>query len=100
MGLTPREHPSGTRRVLGSITKQGDVYLRCLLTHGARSALLAARRAATAGRPMTPLQQWALPLADRRAHNRAAVAIANKLARIIWAVWTHDQAFTSAPVAA
>jgi len=100
LGLTPREHSSGTRRVLGSITKQGDVYLRCLITHGARSALLAARRATTAGRPVTPLQQWALTLADRRGHNRAAVAVANKLARIIWAVWTRDQAFTSTPAAA
>lgn len=100
LGLTPREHSSGTRRVLGGITKQGDVYLRCLITHGARSALLAARRAATARRPLTALQQWAVTLADRRGHNRAAVALANKLARIIWAVWTRDQAFTSAPVAA
>jgi transposase len=100
LGLTPREHSSGTRRVLGGITKQGDVYLRCLVTHGARSALLAARRAATAQRPLTPLQQWALQLADRRGHNRAAVAVANKLARIIWAVWTRDHVFTATPVAA
>lgn len=100
LGLTPREHSSGTRRVLGAITKQGDVYLRCLLTHGARSALLAARRAHTAQRPLTGLQQWAVTVADRRGHNRAAVAVANKLARIIWAVWTRDQAFTSTRVAA
>lgn len=100
LGLTPREHSSGTRRVLGAITKQGDVYLRCLLTHGARSTLLAARRAHTAQRPLTGLQQWAVTVADRRGHNRAAVAVANKLARIIWAVWTRDQAFTNAPIAA
>jgi transposase len=100
LGLTPREHSSGMHRSLGSITKQGDVYLRCLVTHGARSALLAARRTATAGRPMTPLQQWALTLADRRGHNRAAVALANKLARIIWAVWSRDQDFTTVPAAA
>jgi transposase len=100
LGLTPREHSSGTRRSLGGITKQGDVYLRCLITHGARSALLAARRVATALRPLTPLQQWALMLAERRGHNRAAVALANKLARIIWAVWTRDQAFTATPAAA
>lgn len=100
LGLTPREHSSGTRRVLGGITKQGDGYLRCLITHGARSALLAARRAATAQRPITPVQQWALQVADRRGHNRAAVAVANTLARIIWAVWTRDQAFTPQPTAA
>lgn len=100
LGLTPREHSSGTRRSLGGITKQGDVYLRCLITHGARSALLAARRVATALRPLTPLQQWALTVAERRGHNRAAVALANKIARIIWAVWTRDQAFTATPAAA
>jgi transposase len=100
LGLTPREHSSGTRRSLGGITKQGDVYLRCLITHGARSALLAARRVATTLRPLTPLQQWALMLAERRVYNRAAVALANKLARIIWAVWTREQTFTTTPAAA
>lgn len=100
LGLTPREHSSGTRPRLGAITKQGDVYVRCLLTHGARSVLLAARRAAALKRPLTALQQWALAVADRRGHNRATVAIANKLARIIWAVWTRDVDFATRPAAA
>src|SRR5690606_25738264 len=55
-GLTPREFSSGSRRRLGRISKQGDPYVRMLLIHGARSALNAARRAAQADRPLTPLQ--------------------------------------------
>jgi transposase len=93
LGLTPREHSSGTRRVLGGITKQGNVYLRCLLTHGARSVLLSARRAKIAKRRLNRLQEWALAVADRRGHNRAATAVANKIARVVWAVWTRDVTF-------
>ena len=100
LGLTPRENSSGTRRRLGAITKQGDTYLRRLLTHGARSALLAARRAAILKRPLTRLQQWALDVAARRGHNRATVAVANKMARIIWAVWSRDVHFLPRPAAA
>jgi transposase len=88
LGLTPRESTTGTRRYLGRISKRGDGYLRCLLTHGARAVLLAAQRTARE-RPhrLTRLQQWAVALAARRGHNEAAIALANKLARIIWAVW-------------
>jgi transposase len=49
-----------TRRRLGGMSKRGDVYLRCLLTHGARAVLHAAHRRATAALPLTRLQQWAL----------------------------------------
>jgi transposase len=97
LGLTPREHSSGPRRSLGRITKRGDVYLRCLLTHGARAALLAAHRRAAAGRPVTRLQQWALAVAARRGTNKATIALANKLARIVWAVWRFDVPFMAAP---
>lgn len=94
LGLTPRESSSGGRRHLGGISKRGDVYLRCLLTHGARSVLLTAQRTArTAPRQLTRLQQWAVTIAARRGHNRAAIAVANKLARIIWAVWVRDTDF-------
>jgi hypothetical protein len=93
LGLTPRESSSGERRRLGRITKQGDPYLRTLLIHGARSALLAAERARKAGRKLTHLQAWALERADEGHTNRAAVALANKLARIVWAVWRHDRQF-------
>ena len=74
LGLTPREHSSGARRRLGGISKRGDVYLRCLLTHGARAVLLAAHRRRRAGQPLTRLHQWALtrPRATRpqQSHDR------------------------------
>lgn len=96
LGLTPRESTTGTRRYLGRISKRGDGYLRCLLTHGARAVLLAAQRTAR-DRPhrLTRLQQWAASLAERRGHNKAAIALANKLARIIWAVWSREADFYS-----
>ena len=96
LGLTPRESTTGTRRYLGRISKRGDRYLRCLLTHGARAVLLAAQRMArTTPQRLTRLQQWAVALAARRGHNKAAIGLANKLARIIWAVWCHDRDFHS-----
>jgi transposase len=92
LGLTPRGHSSGQRRRLGGITKQGDVYLRCLLTHGARAVLVAAQR--RRGAPPSGLHHWALTVRDRRGHNKATIAVANKLGRIVWAVWTKDVPFT------
>lgn len=97
LGLTARERSSGARRHLGAITKQGDVYLRYLLTHGARAVLLAAQRRHRADRPLTRLQQWAVAVAERRGHNRATIAVANKLARIVWAVWVREQPFVARP---
>jgi len=94
LGLTPRESSTGGRRYLGRISKRGDRYLRCLLTHGARAVLLAAQRTArVTPHRVTRLQQWAVALAARRGHNKAAIALANKLARIIWAVWHHEVDF-------
>lgn len=97
LGLTPREYSSGMHRRLGGITKRGDVYLRCLLTHGARAVLLAAHRRRAAQEPLTRLHQWALMVHGRRGHNKATIAVANKLGRIVWAVWAHDVAFTPTP---
>jgi transposase len=97
LGLTPSERSSGPRRRLGAISKQGDVYLRCLLTHGARAVLLGAHRTAKQGKPVTRLQQWALTVQARRGHNKATVAVANKLARIVWAVWARDVEFEAKP---
>jgi transposase len=93
LGLTPREHSSGHRRRLGSISKHGDVYLRCLLSHGARAVLLMAQRRAARGQTLTRLHQWALTVRDRRGHNKATIAVANKLGRIVWAVWQKDVPF-------
>jgi transposase len=98
LGLTPRESSTGARRYLGRISKRGDVYLRCLLTHGARAVLLAAQRTVrTTPHRATRFQQWAVTLAARRGHNKAAIAVANKLARMIWAVWHRETDFQSQP---
>jgi transposase len=98
LGLTPREHSSGQRRVLGGISKHGDVYLRSLLAHGARAFLRGAEvRATQSTHTPTRLEDWAVRVAARRGRHRAILAIANKLARIIWAVWHHDRDFGTTP---
>jgi len=84
-GLTPREYSSGSSRYLGRISKKGDRYLRMLLTHGARSVLRAAAVAVNAGRQVCGIRQWALAVQQRTHHNKAACALANKLARICYA---------------
>jgi transposase len=89
LGLTPKEDSSGGRRRLGAISKQGDVYVRMLLTHGARSVVWHAK---AAGQP-TALQRWAVDTERRRGRNVAAVAVANTLARIVWAVWVHQRPY-------
>ena len=86
LGLTPRESSSGNARRLGRITKRGDPYLRTLLIHGARSVLHHAKRNPRPDR----LRSWALERERARGHNKAAVALANKLARIVWAVAVRD----------
>lgn len=98
MGLTPREHSSGGRRRLGRISKQGNAYLRTLLIHGARSALLAAQRKKKAGRTLSHLEQWGLELTAKKPHNQAAVALANKMARVLWAVWHYERRFQMQPM--
>jgi transposase len=90
LGLTPKEDSSALGRRLGAISKQGDVDLRMLLIHGARSVLWHAN-----GAHPDALQAWARATEQRRGHNVAAVAVANKLARIIWAVWRHQRPFTA-----
>ncbi|HEV2125408.1 MAG TPA: IS110 family transposase, partial [Chloroflexota bacterium] len=93
LGITPREHSSGGRRYLGRITKKGDAYLRTLLIHGARSALRVAQHRHKAGAPLSRLQAWTVEKCADRHHNQAAVALANKLVRICWAVWKHERRF-------
>jgi len=94
LGLTPRESSSGLRRRLGRISKHGDAYLRMLLIHGARAVLWHAKTTARRSR----LQSWALKLEAQRGHNKAAVGLANKLARIAWAVWKFGADFTDQPL--
>jgi transposase len=97
LGLTPREYSSGNTRYLGRISKRGDRYIRMLLTHGARSILRAATVARRAGRQIDRLKTWALEVQARTNHNKAACALANKLARIAWAVWVKHEAYRSEP---
>jgi len=94
LGLTPSEHSSGGRRILGRISKHGDVYLRMLLIHGARAVLWAAKKKSNPGR----LHSWVLEVERRRGPNKAAVALANKIARIVWAVWKYGKPYESQTV--
>lgn len=93
LGLAPREHSSGSHRRLGRISKRGDGYLRLLLIHGARAALRAAQLRQQRAQHLSRLQTWATDLRQRVGHNKAAVALANKMARRLWAMEHHRTAF-------
>lgn len=96
LGLTPREHSSGRIRRLGSISKRGNAWLRTLLVTGSQAVLQAAKRQAHPDR----FYAWALQLRQTRGHNKAAVALANKRARILWAIWSRDTEYQSYACAA
>jgi transposase len=97
LGITPRESSSGNRRFLGRISKQGNTYLRTLIIHGARAVLARAKQLRRQSeQPLNRIHQWAVELERRVGHNKAAVALANKLARIAWAVWRHERDFEAA----
>ena len=83
-GLVPRQRSSGGKQRLGVITKRGDTYLRALLTQGARSTLQAALKRPPEKR--SRLQQWIASVHARVGYHKTLVAIANKHARIIWAI--------------
>ena len=87
IGLTPRQHSSGGKNNLGGITKRGDTYLRTLLIQGAKSAVM------TAHRRQDKISRWAVALRERSGWQKAVVALANKNARILWAVMTRGEAF-------
>ena len=86
MGLVPRQKSSGGKQNLLGISKRGDTYLRTLLIHGARSVM---HHAANKGET----ESWLSKLVTRRNKNIAAVGLANKNARIIWALLAHDRLF-------
>jgi transposase len=88
LGLVPRQNSSGGKNVLLGISKRGDTYLRTLLIHGARSVMHAAGRNADK-------DIWLHALLQRRNPNVVAVALANKNARIVWALLAHDREFRS-----
>ena len=93
LGLTPKEFSSGTSRRLGKLTRRGDIYLRTLLIHGARSLLQRAALRQRRDEPLDRLSEWALRLAERIGRNKAACAVANKLARRLWAAEHHRTTF-------
>jgi transposase len=86
LGLVPKQDSSGGKPKLLGMSKRGDTYLRTLLIHGARSAIVAAQRT---GKPNV----WLSGLLTRRHPNIAAVALANKNARTIWALLAHEREF-------
>ena len=89
LGLVPRQHSSGGKPMLLGISKRGDAYLRTLLIHGARAVLNAATKKAD------PSNRWLTQLAMRRHKNIAAVALANKNARIVWALLKHGRTYSA-----
>jgi len=86
LGLVPRQHSSGGKPTLLGMSKRGDAYLRTLLIHGARSVIYRAGQRADA-------ESWLVKLIARRNANVAAVALANKTARIAWALLARNREF-------
>jgi transposase len=87
LGLVPSQNSSGGKASLGRITKRGDEYLRTLLIQAAKSAVM------TAHKRSDRLSQWVVQLTARVGWQKAAVALANKNARILWAVLSRGQRF-------
>lgn len=87
LGLVPRQNSSGGKASLGRITKRGDDYLRTLLIQGAKSAVM------TAHKRRDRISQWLVQLTARVGWQKAAVAMANKNARILWAVLAKGRRF-------
>ena len=95
LGLVPRQHTTGGKPQLLGISKRGNTYLRTLLIHGARAAL------PSMSQSDTPLGQWLRAMIDRGVHrNAVVVALANKLARIAWAVLRNGATFERSYLAA
>jgi transposase len=86
LGLVPRQNSSGGKNILLGISKRGDTYLRTLLIHGARSVMHASRRKGIT-------DGWLQGILQRRCPNVTAVALANRTARIVWALLAHNREF-------
>ena len=87
LGLVPSQNSSGGRASLGRITKRGDDYLRTLLIQGAKSAVMSAHKRSDR------ISQWLVQLKERVGWQKAVVALANKNARIVWAVLVKGRIF-------
>jgi transposase len=94
LGLTPKEQSTGGRQCLGGISRAGDERLRQLLVLGATTVI---RHAKPGSKTASP---WLLTLLERRPRKVVAVALANKMARIVWAMMTNDTAYRGTPQAA
>jgi transposase len=94
LGLVPRQYSSGGKERLGRISKRGDGYLRRLLVHGARADLRWSRRR------KHERSEWQESLLARRPTNVVLVAMANKTARVVWAMLSRGETFRSAPTTA
>lgn len=90
LGLVPRQHSSGNRCVLMGISKRGDRHLRTLLVHGARAVVR------TAAGKTDRFSLWINDLKERRGMNRAIIAVANRNARIIWALLNSGEEYRPA----
>lgn len=102
LGLVPRQHSSGGKDKLLGISKRGDIYLRTLLIQGARAVLNAKLRFTTeaqkTNKDFSKFTDWMLNLSERRGHNRTIVAIANKLARVVYAVLSSGNDYNESKV--
>ena len=87
LGVVPSQNSSGGKASLGRITKRGDDYLRTLMIQGAKSVVM------SAGKRDDPTSRWLVQLIARVGWQKACVAMANKNARILWAVMTREQGF-------
>jgi transposase len=90
LGIVPKQHSSGDRQVYLGISKRGNRYIRTLLIHGARAVLK------NCSNKTDKLSCWLQALIERRGFNKAAVALANKNARILWAIATKGEAYQPA----
>ena len=90
LGLVPREHSSGGKQRQGGVTKRGNRYLRRLLIQGAWSVVRNAHKG------QDRLSRWAFKLIERRGKHKAVVAVANKMARIIWSMLYHRTEYNPA----
>jgi len=89
LGLVPRQHSTGGKPRLGSISKMGNRHLRKLLVVGAHAALYSIK----SGKTRTALADWARSLLAKKPFKGVAVALANKMARIAWAVMVRSVAY-------
>lgn len=90
LGVVPKQHTTGGRPMLLGITKRGDKYVRAQVIHGARAVVR------VAAKKEDRLSQWINELVARRGHNRAVVALANKLIRMAWVVVAREEAYRPA----